>query len=105
MDEDHEPVDVRPEWRASDFPPNIVDMDPDATAAATVDHDAREDLVDDDDDDADVAARRASTAPPPRSRSPAPGQDHGQGVENLAILLGACLGAAYEVAILHPPQL
>ena len=56
VDEDDEPVDVRPRWRASDFPPNIVDMDPDATAAATVDHDAREDLVEDDDDDADVAA-------------------------------------------------
>jgi len=101
VDEDDEPVDVRPRWRASDFPPNIVDMDPDATAAATVDHDAREDLVDDDDDDADVAAH-ARVHRPTTAITLASLLDKitDRAWRNLAILLGACLGAAYEVAVL-----
>ena len=101
VDEDDEPVDVRPRWRASDFPPNIVDMDPDATAAATVDHDAREDLVEDDDDDADVAAH-ARVHRPTTAITLASLLDKitDRAWRNLAILLGACLGAAYEVAVL-----
>lgn len=103
VDED-EPVDVRPRWRASDFPPNIVDMDTeatDATAAATVDHDAREDLDDDDDDDADVAAH-APVHRPTTAITLASLLDKitDRAWRNLAILLGACLGAAYEVAVL-----
>jgi len=102
VDED-EPVDVRPRWRASDFPPNIVDMDTeatDATAAAMVDHDAREDL-DDDDDDADVAAH-APVHRPTTAITLASLLDKitDRAWRNLAILLGACLGAAYEVAVL-----
>ena len=103
VDEDDEPVDIRPRWRASDFPPNIVDMDPDATAAATVDHDAREDLDDDDDDDddADVAAH-ARVHRPTTAITLASLLDKitDRAWRNLAILLGACLGAAYEVAVL-----
>ena len=97
VDED-EPVDLlRPRWRASDFPPNIVDMD---TEATTVDHDAREDL-DDDDDDADVAAH-APVHRPTTAITLASLLDKitDRAWRNLAILLGACLGAAYEVAVL-----
>ena len=102
VDEDDEPVDIRPRWRASDFPPNIVDMDADATAAATVDHDAREDLDDVvDDDDADVAAH-APVHRPTTAITLASLLDKitDRAWRNLAILLGACLGAAYEVAVL-----
>ena len=107
VDEDDEHVDTRPRWRASDFPPNIVDMDPppmDPTAEASIDHGE----LDEDHEDHDGAhgATTGHVTRPTTAITLASLLDKitDRAWRNLAILLGACLGASYEVATLPSTQ-